>query len=177
MIWISTSTYIRVNNEIRAAKIRAIDDEGRQVGIITREEALDMALKKSLDLVEVAPEANPPVCRIMDYGKYRYEQTRKEKEAKKKQHVVKVKEIKFHPNIEDHDYQVKLRHILEFLEKGNKVKITLTFRGREFVHMEFGRKVLERLVTDAIALGAVEQHPKLLGRNMIMILGPTKGPK
>lgn len=123
--------------------------------------------------MEVAPDANPPVCRIMDFGKFRYEQTRKEKEARKKQHIVKVKEVKFHPNIEDHDYGVKLRHIAEFLKKGNKVKVSMVFRGREFAHMEFGKRLLDRLVVDVAEFGAVEQSPKLLGRSMIMIVGPT----
>lgn len=172
--WISPSTYTRVNNDIRASQVRTIDDQGRQVGILSIQEALDLAIKRNLDLVEVAPEATPPVCRIMDFGKYRYEQTRKEKEARKKQHVVKIKEVKFHPNIEDHDYGVKLKQISEFLEKGNKVKVTLVFRGREMMHMEFGKKVLDRLVGDISKVGAVEQTPKLLGRSMIMIIGPTK---
>lgn len=174
MIWISPSTYTRVNNEIRAPKVRTIDDQGRQVGILSTQEALDLAVKRNLDLVEVAPEATPPVCRIMDFGKYRYEQTRKEKEARKKQHVVKIKEVKFHPNIEDHDYGVKLRHITEFLQKGNKVKVTLVFRGREMMHMEFGKKLLDRLVQDISKVGAIEQSAKLLGRNMFMTIGPTK---
>lgn len=164
----------RVNQEIRVPKVRTIDDEGRQIGVISTEEALELAAKKNLDLVEVAPDAQPPVCRIMNYGKFRYEQTRKEKEAKKKQHVVKVKEMKFHPNIEEHDYGVKLRHILEFLEEGNKVKVTLTYRGREFAHMEIGKKLLERLVADVAQHGAVEMTPKLLGRSMIMVIGPTR---
>ena len=172
--WISPSTYTRVNNEIRALKVRAIDDEGRQVGVLSIQEALDLAFKSNLDLVEVAPDANPPVCRIMDFGKYRYEQTQKEKENRKKQHVVKVKELKFHPNIEEHDYGVKLRHILEFLEKGNKVKVTLVFRGREMAHTEIGKRLLEELVADISKFGAVEQSPKLLGRSMIMIIGPTR---
>lgn len=149
------------------------------MGIISKDEALELAIKKNLDLVEVAPDASPPVCRIMDYGKYRYEQTRKEKEARKKQHVVKVKEVKFHPNIDAHDYGVKLRHILEFLEKGNKVKISMVFRGREFAHMEFGKNLLDRLVGDVAVVGAVEQTPKMFGRSMIMVVGPThsKGTK
>ncbi|MBI1870135.1 MAG: translation initiation factor IF-3 [Chlamydiae bacterium] len=163
-----------MNHLIRAQNVRTIDDKGRQLGVIALSEAVDLALKANLDLVEVAPDADPPVCRIMDFGKFRYEQTKKEKEARKKQHVVKVKEIKFHPNIEDHDYGVKLKHIFEFLKKGNKVKVSLAFRGREFAHMDYGKRVLERLVGDVVEVGAVEQSPKLFGRNMIMIIGPTK---
>lgn len=155
--------------------MRTIDEKGRQLGVLSASEALDLAMKINLDLVEVAPDADPPVCRIMDFGKYRYEQTKKEKEAKKKQHVVRVKEMKFHPNIEDHDYGVKLRHIVEFLNKGNKVKVTLAFRGREFSHMEYGKRLLERLVTDVSQTGAVEQSAKLYGKNMIVVIGPTKG--
>ena len=175
MIWISTSNYTRVNHEIRAPKVRTIDDEGRQVGVLTKQEALELASKKNLDLVEVAPDADPPVCRIMDFGKYRYEQTKKEKEARKKQHIVKVKEVKFHPTIEEHDYGVKLRHICEFLSKGNKVKISMMFRGREFVHMEFGKRLLDRLVVDVAEHGAVEQTPKMMGKSIFMTIGPTRG--
>lgn len=174
VIWISPTTHVRVNNEIRALKVRTIDDEGRQVGVLSKEEALSLAVSKNLDLVEVAPDADPPVCRIINFGKFRYEQTRKEKEARKKQHVVKIKEVKFHPNIESHDYDVKLRHIFEFLKKGNKVKATMIFRGREMAHIDFGRRLLDRLVIDVSETGAVEQMPKLLGRNMIMIIAPGR---
>lgn len=125
-------------------------------------------------MVEVAPDADPPVCRVMDFGKFRYEQTRKEKEARKKQHVVKIKEMKFHPNIEEHDYGVKLKHIVEFLQKGNKVKVTMVYRGRELAHQEYGKRLLDQLVLDVAAVGAVEQAPKMLGRNLFMTLGPVK---
>ncbi len=164
-----------MNHEIRAPKVRTIDDEGRQVGILTKEEALALAVSRSLDLVEVAPDADPPVCRVINFGKFRYEQTRKEKEARKKQHVVKIKEMKFHPNIENHDYEVKLRHIVEFLQKGNKVKAVMMFRGREMAHMEFGKRLLDRLINDVAEVGAVEQYPKLLGRSMIMTIAPGRG--
>jgi translation initiation factor IF-3 len=154
--------------------LRTIDDEGRQIGVLTKQEALELAMKKNLDLVEVAPDADPPVCRVMDFGKFRYEQTKKEKEARKKQHVVKIKEIKFHPNIEDHDYGVKLKHITEFLQKGNKVKVTMMYRGRELAHQEYGKRLLDQLVLDIASVGAVEQSPKMMGRNLFMTLGPVK---
>ena len=125
-------------------------------------------------MVEVAPGADPPVCRIMDFGKYRYEQTKKEKKARKKQHVVKVKEVRFHPNISDHDYAIKLRHIIEFLQKGCKVKVSVLFSGRELAHKDYGEKLVERLAANVTDYGAVEMRPKMMGRNITMTIGPTK---
>ena len=163
-----------MNHEIRSLKMRVIDDQGRQVGVISKQEALDLAIKGNFDLVEIAPDADPPVCRIMNFGKFRYEQTKKERDAKKKQHVIKIKEIKFHPNIEGHDYGVKLRHILDFLKKGNKVKVTMVFRGREMAHIDYGQRLIERLTQDVVGCGAVEQTPKMMGRQIFLTIGPVK---
>jgi translation initiation factor IF-3 len=146
--------------------------DGEQIGVVSVEEALDIAREQGYDLVEVAPKASPPVCRIMDYGKYKYEQSKRAKEAKKHQHTILVKEMKFRPKTEDHDYQFKLKHIKKFLADGNKAKITVRFRGREMAHTELGRKILERLVHDTEDIASVEQQPKLEGRNMILVLGP-----
>jgi translation initiation factor IF-3 len=144
--------------------------------VISRDDAIRIAESKILDLVEVQPTSVPPVCRIMDYGKFRYKQTKKEKEAKKKQHVVKVKEIKLRPQIEEHDYLVKLDSVKKFLAKGNKVKLTLVFRGREMAHKEIGEEVLKRFCTDIIEskLGAVESEAKMIGKTVLVVLGPLK---
>ncbi len=131
-----------------------------------------MAQEEGYDLVEVAPKATPPVCRIMDYGKYKYEQSKRAKEARKHQHTIQVKEMKFGPKTEDHDYQFKLKHVKKFLADGNKAKITVRFRGREMAHTDLGRKMLERLIHDTEDIASVEQQPKLEGRNMILVLGP-----
>jgi translation initiation factor IF-3 len=145
--------------------------DGEQIGVVSVEEGLEMAREQGFDLVEVAPKASPPVCRIMDYGKYKYEQSKRAKEAKKHQHTILVKEIKFRPKTEDHDYQFKLKHIKKFLADGNKVKITVRFRGREMAHTELGRKILERLAHDAEDVASVEQQPRLEGRNMTLVFG------
>jgi translation initiation factor IF-3 len=155
--------------------VRTIDGTGKQVGVIPLEEALAMARASNLDLVEVAANADPPVCRIMDYGKYRYEQTRKEKLAKKHQHAVRLKEIRLRPNIEDHDLGVKEKHARDFLEHGFKVKVSVVFKGREITHLEFGKGVLDRMTVSIQDVGAVESPPKLMGRFMTMVLAPTKG--
>jgi translation initiation factor IF-3 len=146
--------------------------DGEQIGVVSVEEGLAMAREQGFDLVEVAPKATPPVCRIMDYGKYKYEQSKRAKEAKKHQHIILVKEMKFRPKTEDHDYQFKLKHIKKFLADGNKVKVTVRFRGREMAHTDLGRKMLERLVHDTEEMASVEQQPKLEGRNMTLVLGP-----
>jgi translation initiation factor IF-3 len=161
-----------VNERIRVRSIRLIGAEGEQIGVVTAEEGLKMAREKGLDLVEVAPKATPPVCRIMDYGKYKYEQSKRAKEAKKHQHIIMVKEMKFRPKTEEHDYQFKLKHIQKFLTEGNKTKITMMFRGREMVHTELGKKVLERLIQDTQDGATVEQLPRLEGRNMTIVLAP-----
>ena len=144
------------------------------MGIVPLEEALARAAEEKLDLVEVAPKASPPVCRIMDYGKYKYMQAKKLQEAKKKQTTIQIKEVKIRPKTEEHDYQFKLRHIKRFLSEKNKAKVTIMFRGREIAHSELGLKILERIITDIEEEGIVEQAPKLEGRNMIMILAPRQ---
>ncbi len=151
-----------------------MDHEGKQLGVLTLADALKAAEQVGLDLVEVAPQAVPPVCRIMDFGKYRYEQTKQEREAKKHQHAAKTKEIKYRPTIEEHDYQTKLKQMLGFLEKGCKIKVTLTYRGREMAHLDLGQKVLEKIVKDIEGHGAVESAPKLLGRFYIMVIAPVR---
>ena len=147
---------------------------GEQLGIMPTREALRMAEEQHLDLVEVAPKAKPPVCRIMDFGKYRYEQQKREKEAKKKQKTINIKEVKLRPNIEQHDFDVKLKNALRFVEEGNKVKVTIMFRGREMAHPELGLNILERLAGELGELAIIETQPKLEGRNMHMLLAPLK---
>ncbi len=139
---------------------------------MTAEEGLRMAREQELDLVEVAPQASPPVCRIMDYGKYKYEQSKRAKQAKKHQHTIVIKEMKFRPKTEEHDYQFKLKHVLKFLEEGNKAKITVRFRGREMVHTDLGQKVLDRLIQDTQDMATVEQQPKIEGRSLTLVLAP-----
>jgi translation initiation factor IF-3 len=160
--------------------VRVTSASGEQLGIMATRDALRMAEEQHLDLVEVAPKAKPPVCRIMDFGKYRYEQQKREKEAKKKQKIVTIKEVKLRPNIEQHDFNVKLKNALRFLEEGNKVKVTIMFRGRELSHPELGREVLDRVSEQLKELVAIERDAKLEGKNMTMILAPkaqTKGGK
>ncbi len=165
---------MNVNQKIRAPQVRLIGEDGTQLGIVPLEEALTRAAEEKLDLVEVAPKASPPVCKIMDYGKYKYLQAKKLQEAKKKQTTIQVKEVKIRPKTEEHDYQFKLRHIKRFLSEKNKAKVTIMFRGREIAHSELGLKVLERIIVDIEEEGIVEQPPKLEGRNMIMILAPRQ---
>lgn len=152
--------------------MRLIGEDGKQFGVVNINDALRIAEEAGFDLVEVAPNVNPPVCRIMDYSKFKYEQEKREREAKKKQHIVHLKELKFGPKIEEHDYQVKLHHLEKFIKRGDKVKITMRFRGREMQHIELGRKVLDRLVKDISALGEVEKSPSLEGRIMTMSINP-----
>ncbi|MFC7393692.1 translation initiation factor IF-3 [Scopulibacillus cellulosilyticus] len=165
-----------VNEGIRANQVRLIDQNGEQIGIKPKREALDMARNVNLDLVMVAPNAKPPVCRIMDYGKYRYEQQKKDKEARKKQKIINVKEIRLSPNIEEHDFNTKLRNAQKFLKKGDKVKASIRFRGRAITHSEIGREVLERLAKECEEFGVIEAKPKMEGRSMFLILAP-KGEK
>ncbi len=154
--------------------MRTIDSTGKQVGVLPLEEALSLARMSDLDLVEVAANADPPVCRIMDYGKYRYEQTKKEKLAKKHQHATKLKEVRLRPNIEDHDLGVKEKRVREFLEHGFKVKASVAFRGREHAHREFGKEVLDKLAASVEDVGAVEAQPKMIGRFMTIVISPHK---
>ena len=157
---------------IRAPQIRLIGVEGDQLGIVSLEDALANAGSAGLDLVEVAPEADPPVCRVMDFGRYKYQQSKKQQESKKKATVIQVKEVKIRPKTAEHDYQFKLRNIRKFLAQKNKTKVSLMFRGREIAHANLARNVLERIADDVADLGTVEQFPKLEGRNMIMVLAP-----
>lgn len=162
---------------IRARQIRVVDEEGNQLGIMSPDDARAIASEKELDLVEVAPHATPPVCRIMDYGKYRYQQSKRAKESKKHQHTISVKEIKYRPKIDIHDFNYKTNHVREFLEAGNKVKVTIMFRGREMAHPEFGREILARVVEETKDLLQEEidtSRIKLEGRNMSMVLSPSK---
>jgi translation initiation factor IF-3 len=165
---------LRINREIRAVSVRVIDMEGQQLGVISLTEALAEAAKAGLDLVEVSPTAEPPVCRVMDYGKFRYQQSKKVQISKKSQTVIQVKEIRLRPKTEEHDLEVKVKHVRKFLEQHNKVKISMMFRGREIAYTDIGRKIMED-IKNTLADGCViDQQPKLEGRNMIMILSPKK---
>lgn len=161
---------MRINEEIRAKEIRVVSSEGEQLGIMAVKDALKLAMEKELDLVEVAPTAKPPVCRIMDYGKYRYEQSKREREARKKQRIIEVKEIRMTPKIEEHDFQVKVKAVQKFLKDGDKVKAMIRFRGREIVHAELGRTLLMQLFESVRDHAIIEREPKIEGKNMIMIL-------
>ena len=165
---------MRINDAIRVPEVRLIDEDGAQVGVKATPEALEYAFAKNLDLVEIAPQAQPPVARVMDYGKYRYEQEQKAKLARKHQSQIHVKEIKFRPKIGVHDYETKKGHVVRFLNQRAKVKVTIMFRGRETTHPERGRDLLMRLAEDVREIGQVESPPLLDGRNMVMVLGPTK---
>ena len=164
----------RINDAIRVEKVRLIDDKGENRGEVRTDEALDIAARLNLDLVEVAPEARPPVCRIMDYGKWRYEQEQKAKQARKHQSTITVKEIKFRPKIDPHDYETKKGHVLRFLKHKDKVKVTIMFRGRELMHPERGEAILLQLAEEVQDLATIESRPNLDGRNMIMMLAPLK---
>ncbi|NLM52979.1 MAG: translation initiation factor IF-3 [Firmicutes bacterium] len=161
-----------VNEQIRAKEVRVIDPDGKQLGIMSLDEALQVAADYDLDLVAVSLHSKPPVCRIMDYGKYKFEQSKREKEARRNQKQITIKEIKIRPNIEEHDYNVKLKNTRRFLQSGDKVKATIMFRGREITHPELGQKLLMRIAEDVKDLGSVERVPKVEGRNMVMILAP-----
>jgi len=163
-----------VNRQIRVPEIRLIDQDGENVGVVTPYVAMEMAEEAGLDLVEISPNATPPVCKIMDFGKYKYEQQKKAAEAKKKQKVIEIKEVKFRPNIDTHDYDVKMRSVTKFLGEGDKVKVTLRFRGREMAHQELGRELLEKIAGDIGELGKVEAMPKMEGRQMIMVVAPQR---
>jgi len=165
---------VRRNERIRIPKVRVVDDDGEQLGVMATRDALDRAREKGLDLVEVAPNADPPVCKIMDYGKFKYQQQKKLQEAKKKQTVIKIKEVKFRPKTDEHDYQTKLKKIVKFLEDGDRCKVTIFFRGREIVHKDRGLAMLERVVVDTQDLAKVESRPMSEGRTMTMMLAPMK---
>uniref|UniRef100_UPI0004767CCE translation initiation factor IF-3 n=1 Tax=Wenxinia marina TaxID=390641 RepID=UPI0004767CCE len=164
----------RVNDRIRATEIRLIGPDGQNVGVVSPDRALAAAEQLGLDLVEISPNATPPVCKIMDYGKFKYETQKKEAEARKNQKIIEIKEVKFRPNTDTHDYDVKMRNVLKFLENGDKVKVTLRFRGREMAHQNLGRDLLERVAKDVEEIGKVENMPKMEGRQMVMMIGPTR---
>jgi translation initiation factor IF-3 len=163
-----------MNGEIDVAEVRLVGEDGSQLGIVSLREAMHQAEAAELDLVEIAPQAQPPVCKIMDYGKFKYHEQKKQHEAKLKQKQIQVKEVKFRPRTDDADYQVKLRNLIRFLNEGDKTKVTLRFRGREMAHQEFGLELLKRVEADLAELGVVEQFPKLEGRQMVMVLSPKK---
>lgn len=162
----------RVNERIRAPEIRLIGADGENVGVVTPQRAMMMAEEAGLDLVEISPTAVPPVCKIMDFGKFKYETQKREAEARKKQKIIEIKEIKFRPGTDTHDYEVKMRSVNRFLEEGDKVKVTLRFRGREMAHQELGLELLNRVASDVAMVAKVEQMPKLEGRQMVMMIAP-----
>ena len=153
-------------------QVRLIDENGQMIGVVSRREALNRAMESGLDLVEVSPTADPPVCKILDYGKFKYEEQKKKNEARKKQKIIEVKEIKLRPSIDDHDYDVKMRAMNKFIEEGDKVKVTMRFRGRELAHQDIGMNVLIRVRDDLDAIAKVEQMPRMEGRQMVMVMAP-----
>ena len=163
-----------INEEIRDKEVRLIDENGQQLGVVSSREALSMAVEKNLDLVKIAPQSKPPVCKIMNYGKYRFDQIKREKEAKKKQKTMEVKEVRLSPNIDDHDLNTKLKNAAKFLEKGDKVKVSVRFRGREMTHTDIGREVLNQFAQGISEVGSVEKAPKREGRSMVMFLMPKR---
>ncbi|NLG86622.1 MAG: translation initiation factor IF-3 [Firmicutes bacterium] len=168
---------MQVNEQIRAREVRLVDDTGNQLGIMPTREAVRLAQEKGLDLVNVAPDAKPPVCRIMNFGRYKYEQSKREKEARKNQKIITIKEVRLRPTIDEHDYQVKLKNTMRFLANGNKVKVTVRFRGRQLVHAETGKELLARMAEEIKDVGMVEREPRLEGTQMIMILTPRSEEK
>jgi translation initiation factor IF-3 len=162
----------KINDAIRARDVRLIDETGQNVGVVSRVDAMERAETAGLDLVEVSPDADPPVCKIMDFGKFKYQEQKKAAEARKNQKIVEIKEIKMRPSIDDHDYDVKMRSIKRFFEEGDKVKITLRFRGREMAHQELGMDLLQRVKSDLLEDAKVESEPRLEGRQMVMVLAP-----
>ncbi|HET9781989.1 MAG TPA: translation initiation factor IF-3 [Candidatus Dormibacteraeota bacterium] len=163
-----------MNDQLRSSEVRLIDDQNNQLGVLSLDAALRIANEKGLDLVEVAPQASPPVCRLMDYGRYKFETVKREKDQRRKQNVIKLKEMKLRPKVAEHDFQTKFKGLKQFLEAGEKVKVTIMFRGREMVHQEIGRKILERVADDAKQFAVVERQPLLEGRNLFMILAPSR---
>ncbi|MEE4295762.1 MAG: translation initiation factor IF-3 [Wenzhouxiangella sp.] len=170
----ATEKQTRRNEDITSLKVRVVGPEGDQIGVMTSRDALARAEEYGLDLVEIAPQADPPVCRIMDWGKFKFETSKKAQAARKKQKQIQVKEIKFRPGTDDHDYDVKMRNLKKFIEEGNKVKVTLRFRGREMAHQELGRDLLVRVEKDMAEETTVEQFPRMEGRQMVMMLAPKK---
>ena len=161
-----------MNEDIRAQEVRLIDETGQNVGVVATADALARATQAGLDLVEISPDANPPVAKILDYGKFKYQEQKKAAEARKRQKIVEIKEIKMRPSIDDHDYDVKMRAIARFFDEGDKVKVTLRFRGREMAHQEIGTKLLDKIKSDVAELAKVESEPRMEGRQMVMVLAP-----
>lgn len=164
----------RVNEKISSPKVRLVDENGEMVGVVTQKDALERAYKAGLDLVEVSPNADPPVCKILNYGKYKFEEQKRRAEIRKKQKVIEVKEIQLRPGIDKHDFEVKMRSARKFIEEGDKLKITLRFRGREVSHQQLGTEVLNKVKAALEDIAKVEHHPKLEGKRMIMVMGPVK---
>jgi len=175
--WIRISKDMYVNEGIRARELRLIDHNGDQLGVKTRNEALEIAARVNLDLVLVAPQAKPPVARIMDYGKFKFEQQKKDREIRKNQKVINMKEVRLSPTIDEHDFQTKLRNAIKFLEKGDKVKCSLRFKGRAITHKEIGQRVLDRFADECAEVATVEQKPKMEGRSMFLVLQPKNEKK
>ncbi len=169
---VAIKKFIRINEKIRVPQVRLVGPEGNQLGVVTIQNAIEIANQCDLDLVEVAPQASPPVCRIIDFSKFKYDQEKKEREAKKHQHQVHIKEIRLKPNIDEHDYQVKLKQTISFLKKKDKVKISLFFRGRQMEHMDLGRKILDKFIIDTHNDGQIEKDPSLEGRIMSLVVAP-----
>ncbi|WP_231969060.1 translation initiation factor IF-3 [Thermoanaerobacterium sp. RBIITD] len=163
---------LQVNEEIRDKEVRLIDQDGNQLGLMSAKEAYKIAMERHIDLVKIAPQANPPVCKLMDFGKYRYEQSKKEKESKKKQKVINIKEIRMTPAIEEHDFGVKLKSAMKFLKDGNKVKVTIRFRGREAAHTTLAEELLNKFAKNIEEFGVVEKTPNMEGRNLMMVIAP-----
>jgi translation initiation factor IF-3 len=168
---------LRINEEIRAREVRLVSEEGEQLGIVPLKEAVRISMERAFDLVEIAPTAKPPVCKLMDYGKYKYEQAKRDKETRKKQKIVEIKEVKLRPNIESHDFLTKAKNAQRFLEDGDKVKVTIMFRGREITHPDQGRTLCLRLAELLGEESVIEREPKVEGRNMVMILAPAAANK
>lgn len=166
-------SFVRINGKIRVPKVRCVDENGEMVGVVSTSEAIRLAQSKKLDLVEISPGAKPPVCRIMDYGKFQYNAKQKQRDAKRKQQNHAVKEIKFHANVEEHDFQTKIGHISKFLTKGHKVKVSLQFRGRENAHKELGFEIVNRVKKEVAKISSVDSEPRMMGRMIIMVLAPV----
>jgi translation initiation factor IF-3 len=164
----------RVNEKISSHKVRLVDENGEMVGVVSHKDALERAYKVGLDLVEVSPNADPPVCKILNYGKYKFEEQKRRAEIRKKQKIIEIKEIQLRPGIDKHDFEVKMRSARKFIEEGDKLKVTLRFRGRELSHQQLGMEVLSRVKETLEDIAKVEQHPKLEGKRMIMVMGPVK---
>lgn len=171
---ISKGRDIQVNHEIKAREVRLIGADGKQLGVMPLKEALRHAQEAQMDLVKIASDARPPVCKVMDFGKFKYEQSKREKEARKNQKIINIKEIRMNPNIDEHDFQVRLKNTLKFLKDGDKVKVSIRFRGRQMAHTKLGEEVLNKMAENIKELGIVERVPKMEGRNMIMILSPKQ---